>query len=311
VRHEVPLGWERLLWSGRPARLTRRLAGERYVLTDFRLVRVTRRSIAELALSDIGDVHRDESRLDRLLGTSTLVVHGRRRAAAPPIVLTGVRHGAQLAALLELLSGDPRATLDDESVRATLAWTPRPPGGDLREALGGLIAVVVAIAAVVIGLHGKAATPVVHGSEDPIAPNGVPRNRQEIAAFMERDVMPWARETLGRIKGGSDRITCETCHGPGAEARDWKMPSVAALPLPEVRERGWEIYSASMDAQMRNAIYGYGADSEKQDKAAFMREVVVPGMAQLLHRPAYDFTRPYDYNRARDAIGCYHCHRVK
>ncbi len=62
---------------------------------------------------------------------------------------------------------------------------------------------------------------------------------------------------------------------------------------------------------MRNAIYGYLADSDKQSKAAYMREVVVPGMARLLHRPPYDFTKPYDYNRARDAIGCYHCHTVR
>jgi hypothetical protein len=238
-------------------------------------------------------------------------VHPRRRTAAPPIVLTGVRQGAQLAALLELLSGDPRARLDDRSVRATLEWTPRLPGGDLRDALGGLVAIVIAIAGVVIGLHGKTATPVFHGSDDPIAPGGVRRSRSEIIAFMERDVMPWARAALGRIKGGPDRITCETCHGHSADARGWTMPSVAALPLPDVRERGWEIYSGGMDAQMRNAIYGYGADSEKQDKAAYMREVVVPGMARLLRRPPYDFTKPYDYNRSRDAIGCYHCHRVK
>ena len=308
---KVPLPWERLLWSGRPARPLRLLARERYVLTDFRLVRIAGRAAHELALSDIGDVHRDESRVDRLLGTSTLVVHARRSSAAPPIVLSGVRQGSHLAALLELLSGDPHARLDDRAVRAALEWTPRPPGGDLREALGGLVAVFAAIAAVVIGLHGKAAGPVTHSGEDPIAPNGVKRRHAEIVAFMERDVMPWARETLGRIKGGPDRINCDTCHGRGAERRDWQMPSVAALPQPDVKERGWEVYSASMDAQMRNAIYGYGADSEKQDKAAFMREVVVPGMAGLLRRPAYDFTKSYDYNRSHDALGCYHCHRVK
>jgi hypothetical protein len=128
---------------------------------------------------------------------------------------------------------------------------------------------------------------------------------------MERDVMPWARAALGRIKGGPDRITCETCHGRDAAARGWRMPAVSALPLPDVKERGWEIYGGSMDSQMRNAIYGYVAESEKQAKAAYMREVVVPGMARLLHRPAYDFTKTYDYNRAHDAIGCYHCHRVK
>ena len=59
----------------------------------------------------------------------------------------------------------------------------------------------------------------------------------------------------------------------------------------DVRERGWETYRGGMDAQMRNAIYGYVAESENQSKAAYMREVVVPGMAGLLHRPAYDFTR--------------------
>jgi hypothetical protein len=66
-----------------------------------------------------------------------------------------------------------------------------------------------------------------------------------------------------------------------------------------------------MDAQMRNAIYGYMALSEKQDRAAYMRQVVMPGMARLLNRPAYDFTKTYDYNRANHAFGCYHCHRVK
>jgi len=69
------------------------------------------------------------------------------------------------------------------------------------------------------------------------------------------------------------------------------MPAVAALPKPDVIDRGWERYGANMDAQMRNAIYGYLAESEKQTKAAYMREVVMPGMARILKRPAYDFTQ--------------------
>ena len=89
------------------------------------------------------------------------------------------------------------------------------------------------------------------------------------------------------------------------------MPGVAALPQPDVKERGWERYSGGMDAQMRNAIYGYLAESDKQQKATYMREIVMPGMARLLHRAPYDFTRPYDYNRQRAAFGCYHCHKVK
>ena len=89
------------------------------------------------------------------------------------------------------------------------------------------------------------------------------------------------------------------------------MPAVSALPEPDVKDRGWEIYTSTMDAQMRNAIYGYLAESANQQKAAYMREVVMPGMARLLRRPAYDFTRAYEFNRTRHALGCYHCHQVQ
>ena len=80
---------------------------------------------------------------------------------------------------------------------------------------------------------------------------------------------------------------------------------------PVVRDSGWETYTTRMDAQMRNAIYGYLAESDNQAKAAYMREVVMPGMARLLGRPAYDFTQPYAFNRSHFAFGCYHCHKVK
>jgi hypothetical protein len=299
--------WERLLWQGRPWRPGPWCTGERYLLTDFRLVRIARSGTDELALDDITDVQRTESRLDRLLGTSTIAVRGRR---ASPLVLVSVRRGAQLAALLELLAGDPRAPRDAEATRSALAWNPRSPSIDLREALGGLVALLIALFAVVIGLHGKTAA-VSYAPDDAIAPNGERRSEADIIRFMERDVMPWARQALGPIKGGAGRITCGTCHGDQAAARAWQMPAVAALPQPEVRDRGWETYTGTMDAQMRNAIYGYIAESDNQAKAAYMREVVVPGMARLLGRPAYDFTKPYEYNRSRRALGCYHCHRVK
>src|SRR5262245_56444425 len=220
------LPWERLLWSGRPWRLVARMAGERYMLTDFRLVRMTRAGIDEIALDDVGEIQRTEARLDRLFGTSTISIHrgpthgsaptrsghGRpelpRRvgadprvrpelpghtppdphvrperpghttpdphvrpelpgrvgadprvrpeddAGAPPIELRSVRRGAQLAALVELLAGDPRAPRDPESVHAALAWEPRAPAFDLRGALGGIVALLIAIFAVVIGLRG-------------------------------------------------------------------------------------------------------------------------------------------------------------
>jgi cytochrome c553 len=299
--------WERLLWQGRPWRPAQRYGRERYLLTDFRLVRLVGDDADEIALDDITDVGRTETRLDRVLGTSTLAVHGRRGSA---LVLVSVRRGQQLAALLELLAGDPRAPRDAETTRSALAWNPRSPAIDLRQALGSVIAVLIAIFAVVIGLHGKTAA-VSYAPDDAIAPGGEKRSAADIIAFMEHDVLPWARRTLGPIKGGAERITCGTCHGEHADARDWQMPAVAALPQPEVRDRGWETYTSTMDAQMRNAIYGYIAESDNQAKAAYMREVVVPGMARLLHRPAYDFTKSYEFNRSRRALGCYHCHRVK
>jgi hypothetical protein len=79
---------------------------------------------------------------------------------------------------------------------------------------------------------------------------------------------------------------------------------------PIVREAGWENFGGPIDAQMRNAFYGYSAEPDKTSKAGYMREIVMPGMARLLHRPAYDFTRTYEYNREQFAFGCYHCHNA-
>lgn len=308
MKPRVLLPWERLLWSRRPWHARARLVGERYYLTDFRVVRLTRDAVSEIVLDDICDIQRTESHFERLVGTSTIAVYARNRGE--PLLLRSVRRGPQLAALLELLAGDPQAPRDAAGVQAALAWEPRQASFDLRSALGGFAAVLAVIFAVAIGLHGKTVT-ATFAADDAIAPNGAKRNQADIIRFMETDVMPWARATLGRLKGGPDRISCVTCHGSRAAADLWTMPGVSALPLPDVRSRGWEVYTSTMDAQMRNAIYGYLAESDNQTKAAYMREVVVPGMARLLHRPAYDFTRSYEYNRLRGALGCYHCHQVQ
>jgi hypothetical protein len=305
---DIVLPWERLLWSGRPA--CPLLPRERYILTDFRLVRVAGALIEELLLRDIGEIQQTES--NGLIGLSTLVVHP-RAGRRPSIVLRRVRRGPQLAALLEWLSGDPGERgriLDARAIAAAMAWNPPGTTRVFGKALAGLAAAVVAVFGVVIGLHGTSVPLASYSPDDQIYPNGVKRTRAEIVRFMEDTIMPWARATLGPLKGGSHRISCETCHARNPEARDWQMPAVAALPRPDVRTAGWEHYGGPMDAQMRNAIYGYVAESDKQAKAAYMREIVMPGMAQLLHRPAYDFTRPYAFNRSRQAFGCYHCHRV-
>lgn len=147
--------------------------------------------------------------------------------------------------------------------------------------------------------------PVVYGDQDPVRPRGTKRPQAEIVAFMEQDVMPWARVALAPVVG-RDNVRCETCHGRDAEARAWAMPAVQALPEPDVRAMA----GAGSDAQMRNALHGYLAEEDNSAVAAHMRAVVTPGMAALLRRPAYDFARTYEYNRSRAALGCYHCHVV-
>lgn len=301
---EVPLPWERLLWTHTSWWRSR----QRYVLTDVRVVSIDRRGTAELAVQDIEDVRLLHTTADRLMGTSTLVLRS-RRSHVEPLTLRHVRRGAPLAALLELLAGDPSSAPDTAAVESMLAWTPSATAMPVSRLVTGLAVSVLAVSTVVIGLHGES-SPVVYPEHDAIRPRGEKRDREAIVDFMEREVLPWAQVTLGPLKGGAHRVGCETCHGADPDSRNWTMPSVAALPEPQVQEYGSEHADTAVDAQMRNAMYGYLAESDKQARAAYMRQVVVPGMARLLGRPAYDFTRTYEYNRTHVAIGCYHCHMV-
>jgi hypothetical protein len=304
---DIPLPWERLLWSGRSAFPLR--TRERYSLTDFRIIRQTGGAFDDLVLHDIGDVVCIQSGFESIIGLSTIVIRPRdpRRR---PLALRGVRRGAQLAALLELLSGEPTATLDSGAVDAALAWTPQRTLVGVGKAVSAVAVVVIAVFAIVAALHGTSAPTASYAPDDSIYPGGHKRDRASIVRYMQDDIMPWARSTFGPLTGGSDQVTCETCHGGTPDARGWQMPAVAALPQPAIREQGWVQYGGPMDAQIRNAIYGYLAQPDKQTTATYMREIVMPGMARLLHRPPYDFTRPYAYNRSRLAFGCYHCHRV-
>ena len=96
---------------------------------------------------------------------------------------------------------------------------------------------------------------------------GVKRDRAEIVRFMET-----ARDAVGARALGADRRRGRPRHlrdlsrPQTPRRRDWHMPAVAALPRPEVRTAGWEHYGGAMDAQMRNAIYGYGAESDKRPR---------------------------------------------
>lgn len=310
-----PLPWEQVLWSSAPAfPLSVPHLGTRYAFTDFRLV-VNRhnRTVDELALHDIESVRLTQTWWQRVAGTSTVRVSSRRSRL--PLELANIRHGPQLALILQLrateLFGDDVRTIDADFFRSALG----PGASPILRPHQGIVLAVVAVFALAFALIALARSsslpPVVYEADDPVAPQGSRRSRAEIVAFMERDVMPFARSALGPIVGGEKNVTCATCHGSDAEERNWKMPGVRALPEPELRLAGLERARSWLDPQMRNAVYGYLAEEDKQSTAAYMRQVVMPGMARLMHRPAYDFAQSYGYNRSHAAVGCYHCHLVE
>ena len=310
-----PLPWERLLWSSAPAfPISLSRLGTGYALTDFRLVVNRRnRTIDELALHDIENVCLSQAWWQRTSGTSTVRVFSRRRRS--PLELANIHHGPQLALILQLrvteLFGDEARALDCDFLRSALG----PGAISILRPPRGLVLAAAVVCALILGIIGMAGNsplpPVIYTADDPVAPEGSRRSVDAIAAFMERDVMPFARSALGPLVGGADKVTCETCHGSDAQERHWRMPGVRALPEPGLRLAGLERAKLWLDPQMRNAVYGYLAEEDKQSIAAYMRQVVMPGMAKLMHRPAYDFAKSYGYNRSRAAVGCYHCHLVE
>jgi hypothetical protein len=310
-----PLPWEEVLWAsspGLPASLVE--PRTRYVFTDFRLViRRHNRTVQELPLDELESVTLTQSWWQRLTGTSTVRALSRHNGAA--VEFADIRRGPELALILqlratELIGDDPRG-IDAQSLRTALGpgttSVLRPHQG---LALAATTAFALTFAAVGLARH-ESLPPVVHSAEDAIAPNGQRRPTDAIIAFMEREVMPFARRALAPVVGSADEVTCETCHGADAAARHWRMPGVRALPEPEFRFAGLERTALWVDPQVRNAVYGYLAEEDKQSVAAYMRHVVMPGMAQVMNRPAYDFARSYGYNRSRAAVGCYHCHLVE
>jgi len=311
VLESFPLPWERLLWSSAPGFFSRLLHPDtKYVLTDFRVaIRRGDNTLHEIAIDDIADVRLEQSRWQRFTATSSVVIDAKRPGRS--ISLNDVREGPQLALILQLMATDHfAARIDEEFVRSAIG----PGAPRLLHPNRMLLAFAASLCVLSLGFVGArqrtTLAPEAYAADDPIAPAGHRRDLASIVAFMERDVMPFARRALAPVAGGATNVRCETCHGEDAEARQWKMPGVRALPEPEVRLAGMERMGFWLDPQVRNAVYGYLAEEEKLPTAAYMRQVVMPGMAAVLHRPAYDFTKTYGYNREHVAVGCYHCHLV-
>ena len=310
-----PLPWEQVLWSSAPAfPLSLSRPGTQYAFTDFRLVvKGKHRIVDELALDDIDSVCLTQAWWQWVAGTSTVRVFSRRSGSA--LELANIHHGPELALVLQLrateLFADDARALDAGFFQSALG----PGATSILRPHQGLMFATMVVFALLLGIVGLARNsslpPVVYAPDDPVAPHGSRRSNEEIAAFMEQEVMPFARQALGPLVGGADNVTCETCHGSDARQRRWRMPGVRALPEPELRLAGLERARSWLDPQIRNAVYGYLAEEDKQSVAAYMRQVVMPGMARLMHRPAYDFAQSYGYNRSRAAVGCYHCHLVE
>ncbi len=309
-----PLPWEQVLWSTSPAFPVSWLhIRAEYAFTNLRLVVKRRnRTVQELPLDDIESVRVTQAWWQRAAGTSTVHVVSRHDGSV--LRLDNIHHGPQLALVLqlratELFSDDTRA-LDPEFFRSALKPAAASVLG-VRRRLALAATMMFAVSFGVVALSRQSSLPpVVYADDDPVAPHGDRRPTEEIMAFMEREVMPFARHVLGPLVGGPGNVTCETCHGNDGAQRSWRMPGVRALPEPQLRLAGLERARLWVDPQVRNAVYGYLAEEDKQSVASYMRQVVMPGMARLMHRPAYDFAKSYGYNRSHAAVGCYHCHLV-
>ena len=306
-----PLAFEQVLWSSSPA-FPVSWTGVTYAFTDLRLVvRRGKRTIQELPIDDIHTVRLTQNRWQRITGTSSVQVTSGRDGSV--LRLAHIHHGLQLALVLQLRATElfEGRALNADFFRSALG--PAAPS-ILRPNPGFAFAAILAFALIasIVGLaRNSSLPPIVYADNDPVAPHGDRRAAPEIAAFMEREVMPFARTALGPLVGGPDKVSCETCHGVDAAQRNWRMPGVRALPEPELRLAGLERARLWIDPQIRNAVYGYLAEEHNQSVAGYMRQVVMPGMARLMHRPPYDFAKSYGYNRARAAVGCYHCHLVE
>jgi Bacterial PH domain len=290
-----PLPFEQIRWRRR-----------RFALSDFRFVALKDGRVThEIAVHDIDGVEIKASLIERLTGVGTLVVRS-TRTGDHQVRIPGLRAARREALTLDLLIAETRGLPPPDTVGGLplSSFWPVPISLRAQVVVAGPLLVLMTFVAIGIGLSGHT-VPVIYPADDAIRPGGARRPEAEIIAFMEHDVMPWASRALAPVVGRG--VTCETCHGRNAAARGWTMPAVRALPEPAVRAMA---EAAGSDAQVRNALHGYLAEGDNQAVAAYMRGVVMPGMAMLLRRPAYEFAQSYEYNRSRAAFGCYHCHQV-
>ncbi len=108
---------------------------------------------------------------------------------------------------------------------------------------------------------------------------------------MKEAVMPKMGELFGSFDGDRyAKITCATCHGPGAKEGKFEMPS-AALPKLTMPTGDGEPFAEEMKAH--------------PEVTKFMMQQVTPEMVKLL--PGVE---PYD-PATQKGFGCFGCHTPK
>jgi hypothetical protein len=111
--------------------------------------------------------------------------------------------------------------------------------------------------------------------------------RDEREHYMKTVVVPTMKPLFAKWSPDEHGDTrCATCHGASAKDKTFKMPN-PKLPRLPTDEAGWK----ELEAKEPEAV-------------KFMREVVVPTMAQMLGE------KPYD-PATKEGFGCFECHTAK
>ena len=114
-------------------------------------------------------------------------------------------------------------------------------------------------------------------------------NADQRHAYMEKVVMPKAKEVFAAFDPKYASMDCKTCHGPGAEDGSFEMPNPKIRPLPNTPEA----FMALM-----------GKDADVQRFTPFMAAKVEPMMGELLHMTVFD------PQTKTGELSCENCHTL-
>jgi hypothetical protein len=113
-------------------------------------------------------------------------------------------------------------------------------------------------------------------------------SQEERVALMKDVVVPRMKEQFQAAEPGHfNEFGCTTCHGPSAKQGRFKMPNAE---LPKLNPAG--------------GFAEHMKDEEGKKMVAFMRDKVVPQMAEILGEPAWN-------PATQSGFGCGECHEMQ